>query len=227
MFPNVLHDLFAINTVNPNRRWTMHGVLNSYCADSCLFQEHMVDNTDVLPRQGFSQMARNMRCQLYFPHPTDQVILLRTGVLHHINSYMQALGLAPPSAPQQPPASSLPDQADANGPRAASNGPGAALNGLGASAKGPMAAAGDAMTADTVALPANSDALGAAQRNLTDAPHGVTDGSQHLNGNAMIQNITDEVPTAGTEAAAEESQNATEVLIMCCFWTVSSNFGQK
>ena len=53
----------------------------------------MVTNCDVLPRQGFSQMARNMRCQLYFPYPAEQVILLRTGVLVHINAYMQALGL--------------------------------------------------------------------------------------------------------------------------------------
>ena len=56
-------------------------------------QEHMITNCDVLPRQGFNQMARNMRCQLYFPYPAEQVILLRTGVLVHINAYMQALGL--------------------------------------------------------------------------------------------------------------------------------------
>ena len=56
-------------------------------------QEHMLVNADVLPRQGFNQMARNMRCQLYFPHPTEQVVLLRTGVLVHINAYMKALGL--------------------------------------------------------------------------------------------------------------------------------------
>ena len=78
----------------------------------------MVDDLDVLPRQGFSQMARNMRCQLYFPHPTDQVVLLRTGVLHHINTYMQALGLAPSSdplsAPKQALTNGLPDQANAD-----------------------------------------------------------------------------------------------------------------
>lgn len=62
-------------------------------------QEHMVVNADVLPRQGFNQMARNMRCQLYFPHPTEQVVLLRTGVLVHIKAYMKALGLTPSTAP--------------------------------------------------------------------------------------------------------------------------------
>ncbi|DBB03841.1 TPA: hypothetical protein ACH3X1_012936 [Trebouxia sp. C0004] len=61
-------------------------------------QEHMVVNADVLPRQGFNQMARNMRCQLYFPHPTEQVVLLRTGVLVHVNAYMKALGLTPGTA---------------------------------------------------------------------------------------------------------------------------------
>lgn len=58
----------------------------------------MLVNADVLPRQGFNQMARNMRCQLYFPHPTEQVVLLRTGVLVHINAYMKALGLTPSTA---------------------------------------------------------------------------------------------------------------------------------
>ena len=56
---------------------------------------------DVLPRQGFTQVARNMRCQLYFPYATEQVVLLRTGVLVHINAYMHALGLTPGSAPPQ------------------------------------------------------------------------------------------------------------------------------
>ena len=58
----------------------------------------MLVNADVLPRQGFNQMARNMRCQLYFPHPTEQVVLLRSGVLVHINAYMKALGLTPSTA---------------------------------------------------------------------------------------------------------------------------------
>ena len=61
----------------------------------------MVADCDVLPRQGFTQVARNMRCQLYFPYATEQVVLLRTGVLVHINAYMHALGLTPDSAPPQ------------------------------------------------------------------------------------------------------------------------------
>ena len=69
---------------------------------------------DVLPRQGFTQMARNMRCQLYFPYPAEQLMLLRTGVLVHINAYMQALGLHDSdstSATAQPTDSKLPAQA--------------------------------------------------------------------------------------------------------------------
>ena len=159
----------------------------------------MVDDSDVLPRQGFSQMARNMRCQLYFPHPTDQVILLRTGVLHHINSYMQALGLAPPSdsstAPKPPPANTLPDQAGANGPLGAATA-------LGASAKGPMAAAVDSVMADTVALSASADALGAAQRNLSDGTGTVPDSSRQSDDGGKQREHTDLLPASGRDEAA-------------------------
>ncbi len=79
-------------------------------------QEHMVTNSDVLPRQGFTQMARNMRCQLYFPHPTEQVVLLRTGVLVHINAYMQTLGLSPEAtSPEQEGPQSLHSNAQPDG----------------------------------------------------------------------------------------------------------------
>lgn len=73
-------------------------------------------NSDVLPRHGFTQMARNMRCQLYFPFPTEQVVLLRTGVLVHINAYMRSLGLTPPAADQAaaPPAGSQHTHADSH-----------------------------------------------------------------------------------------------------------------
>ena len=59
-------------------------------------------NSDVLPRSGFNQMVRNMRCQLYFPYPSEQVVLLRTGVLVHINAYMHGLGLTSAPKPEQP-----------------------------------------------------------------------------------------------------------------------------
>ena len=39
------------------------------------------------------RMAKEARCELYFPYPDDQVVLLRTGVLLHFNKYMQSLGL--------------------------------------------------------------------------------------------------------------------------------------
>ena len=73
-------------------------------------------NSDVLPRHGFTQMVRNMRCQLYFPFPTEQVVLLRTGVLVHINAYMRSLGLTPPAADQAaaPPAKPQPTHADSH-----------------------------------------------------------------------------------------------------------------
>ena len=158
----------------------------------------MVDNSDVLPRQGFSQMARNMRCQLYFPHPTDQVILLRTGILHHINSYMQALGLTPPSdpftAPKPPPANNLPDQANDNGPLAAANGPGA-------SAKGPMAAAVQSVMADTVALSASADAVGAAQRNLSDGTGTMPDSSRQFDEAGEQLDSTGQLPASGADEA--------------------------
>ena len=168
----------------------------------------MVDNLDVLPRQGFSQMARNMRCQLYFPHPTDQVILLRTGVLHHINSYMQTLGLAPPSDPsgdpKHPTANGLPDQAAADGPAAAANGPGA-------SAKGPMAAKGDSVMADTVALPAGSDAVGAAQRSLTGAADGMPlASSRRSSSKSPDQDGADQMTTEGAESGAVEGAHTAD-----------------
>ena len=184
-----------------------------------LLQEHMVDNLDVLPRQGFSQMARNMRCQLYFPHPTDQVILLRTGVLHHINSYMQTLGLAPPSDPsadpKHPVANGLPDQAAADGP--------------GSSAKGPMVANGDTVMADTVALPVGSDAVGAAQRSLTGAadamPHA---GSRRSSSKRPEQDGADQMTTEGAESGAVEGAHTadevrnTHLLPRCTFSTASA-----
>lgn len=161
----------------------------------------MVDDSDVLPRQGFSQMARNMRCQLYFPHPTDQVVLLRTGVLHHINSYMQALGLAPPSgpttAPQPPPANTLPDQAGVSGPLAAANAPGA-------SAKGLMTTAVDSVMADTVALSASADAVGAAQRNLSDGTGTLPDSSRQSDDGGEQRDRTDLLPASGRDESAAD-----------------------
>ena len=69
-------------------------------------------DSDVLPRHGFVQMAYNVRCQLYFPFPTEQVVLLRTGVLFHINAYMRSLGLTPPLDQTPPSAKSQHTSAD-------------------------------------------------------------------------------------------------------------------
>lgn len=88
-----------------------------------LVQEHMVPNSDVLPRHGFIQMAYNVRCQLYFPFPTEQVLLLRTGLLVHINAYMRSLGLTPPLDQPSSPAKHHYTPADSYVAAAAAAGP--------------------------------------------------------------------------------------------------------
>lgn len=84
-------------------------------------------NSDVLPRHGFVQMAYNVRCQLYFPFPTEQVVLLRTGVLVHINAYMHSLGLTPPEDPVRPTAESLLTHANGHAAAAATSPAGASF----------------------------------------------------------------------------------------------------
>ena len=43
----------------------------------------------VMNRVGFTKVARQLGCQLYIPFPGEQVAVLKTGLLLHIEAYMQ------------------------------------------------------------------------------------------------------------------------------------------
>jgi hypothetical protein len=49
-----------------------------------MWQEFVPPNREVLTRNAFRRTALETRCQLYFPAPDDDVVLLRTGFLKHI-----------------------------------------------------------------------------------------------------------------------------------------------
>lgn len=51
----------------------------------------MIRQAGVLPRRAFTKLAQQAGCQLYFPFPNDNVVLLRTGMLYHIKRYMQVI----------------------------------------------------------------------------------------------------------------------------------------
>ena len=44
---------------------------------------------NVMNRVGFTKVARQLGCQLYIPFPGEQVAVLKTGLLLHIEAYMQ------------------------------------------------------------------------------------------------------------------------------------------
>ena len=52
-------------------------------------QEYAIWDKSVMPRQAFTKIAKDVGCQLYFPYPGEQVVVLRTGVLLHLKAYMQ------------------------------------------------------------------------------------------------------------------------------------------
>ena len=52
-------------------------------------QVYMQWDANVMNRIGFEKVARSLGCQLYLPHPGEDVVLLRTGLLKHMDSYMQ------------------------------------------------------------------------------------------------------------------------------------------
>ncbi|KAK9803241.1 hypothetical protein WJX73_008882 [Symbiochloris irregularis] len=56
-------------------------------------EEYVAWGGSVMHRHGFTKIAKDVGCQLYFPYPGEQVVVLRTGVLMHLKAYMQALGL--------------------------------------------------------------------------------------------------------------------------------------
>ena len=51
----------------------------------------MPPDREVLTRNAFRRTALETRCQLYFPAPDDDVVLLRTGFLKHIQVLSPAL----------------------------------------------------------------------------------------------------------------------------------------
>ena len=53
-------------------------------------QAHLAADRGAVCRPAFARIAAEERCQLYFPQPGDQLVLLRTGLLVHLRKYMQA-----------------------------------------------------------------------------------------------------------------------------------------
>jgi hypothetical protein len=49
-------------------------------------QAHLLAAPDLLPRQAFMKCAIEMNCPLSFPYPGDNVVVMRTGLLKHMQS---------------------------------------------------------------------------------------------------------------------------------------------
>ncbi len=58
-------------------------------------QAHVVWHWDRLPRAAFQRLVTPTKCQLWIPFPGEQVVLLRSGLLKHIDTDMKALRLSP------------------------------------------------------------------------------------------------------------------------------------
>ena len=54
-----------------------------------------------MPRQAFERVAKDNACQLHFPYPGSEVVLLRSGVLQHLTKHMQ-VQTTPLTNPQTP-----------------------------------------------------------------------------------------------------------------------------
>ena len=59
-----------------------------------LVQAHVVWHWDRLPRAAFQRLVTPTKCQLWIPFPGEQVVLLRSGLLKHIDTDMKALRLS-------------------------------------------------------------------------------------------------------------------------------------
>ena len=59
---------------------------------------------EVMPRNNFSRVAKDMQCQLWFPLPSENVVLLRSGLLKHLDQHAAVLFPDPtaPTAPSAP-----------------------------------------------------------------------------------------------------------------------------
>lgn len=56
----------------------------------------------MIPRTIFLKLEQEVRCTLWVPEPGTDVVLLRTGLLRHLDRYMLQLRILPPSAPKTP-----------------------------------------------------------------------------------------------------------------------------
>ena len=61
----------------------------------------MTRDYEVMPRNNFSRVARDMQCQLWFPLPSENVVLLRSGLLKHLDQHASLLfpSLGAPAPP--------------------------------------------------------------------------------------------------------------------------------
>ena len=57
-------------------------------------QAHVLWHWDRLPRIAFQRLVTPTKCQLWIPFPGEQVVLLRSGLLKHIDADMKALRLS-------------------------------------------------------------------------------------------------------------------------------------
>ncbi len=59
-------------------------VLLCLLTSSFVRQEFVPPDREVMTRNAFRRTALETRCQLYFPGPDEDIVLLRTGFLKHI-----------------------------------------------------------------------------------------------------------------------------------------------
>jgi hypothetical protein len=78
--------------------WQMSDVKDAPIMAASL-QHHILAAPDLIPRQAFVKYAIEAACPLTFPAPADSVVVLKTGLLRHIDRYMQLLGLIPMDPP--------------------------------------------------------------------------------------------------------------------------------
>lgn len=57
-------------------------------------------SSGVIPRTIFLKLEQEVRCTLWVPEPNQSIVLLRTGLLRHLDRYMLQLRILPPTAPK-------------------------------------------------------------------------------------------------------------------------------
>lgn len=58
-------------------------------------QTHVTVTPDLLPRSAFIKIAADYNCGLAIPGPGDEVVILRAGLMRHLERYKQLLGIVP------------------------------------------------------------------------------------------------------------------------------------